>query len=178
MKDPKSETRAGSEIRAKRLGRGLLFVGVLAGLGFAATAVLGYPLSGNTDPGMQRHILVGLASTLLLLFSHCWILLYLIATGRVIRQTEPAQAGAARRFKIRCFPVLALAVALAVATFVLGAGAYTDQVAAWMHHALFFATLVAQGLALWIEGKVLDDNEQLLGAIGEQLGERLEPART
>lgn len=169
MRDAKSETRAQSDLRASKLGRGLLLVGVLAALGFAATAVLGYPLAGNTDPGLQRHILVGLASTLLLLFSHGWILLYLIATGRVIRQTEPGHVEAARRFKLRCFPPLVLAMALAVATFVLGAGAFTAQAEPAVHHALFFATLAAQALALWIEWRVLDDNERLLGEIGERL---------
>jgi hypothetical protein len=64
------------------MGRALLIVGFMATLGVVATAVLGYLLNAPADPEMPRHVLVGLASSLLLLFSHCWIMFYLIGTGK------------------------------------------------------------------------------------------------
>ena len=46
---------------------GMLIVGAMATLGVVVSAVLGYLLSSPTDADMPRHVLVGLASSLLLL---------------------------------------------------------------------------------------------------------------
>jgi len=67
------------------MGRALLIVGAMATLGLVAAAVLGYMLPGPVGPDMSRHVLVSLASCLLLLFSHCWIMFYLIGTGKAIK---------------------------------------------------------------------------------------------
>ena len=67
------------------MSRALLIVGFLATLGFAATGVLGYRLSGDGET-FQLHLLLGLVSCLLLLFSHCWIMFFLIGTGKAIKE--------------------------------------------------------------------------------------------
>jgi 4-hydroxybenzoate polyprenyltransferase len=125
---------------------------------------------------VPRHVLLALASSLLLLFSHCWILLYLIATARAIRQAvqqfgvDAPSAAAARRLKRAASPWLILAMGLALATFVLGGGSVTGAVPAWAHHALFYVTVAVQMVALWIEKRVLDANERLMGDIDRKLG--------
>jgi hypothetical protein len=159
-----------------KMGRALLAVGVIATLGLIATAVLGYLLPGSADPAVPRHVLAALVASLLLLFSHCWILLYLIGTGRAIRQAirefgvEASLAAEAGRLRRGVLPWLLLAAGTALATFFLGAAAITGAASAVAHHILFYVTLVAQAVALWIEGRGLAANERLLGDIDQRLG--------
>jgi hypothetical protein len=147
----------------------------MATLGFIATAVLGYRLSGPMEEDIPRHILVGLASSLLLLFSHCWIMFYLIGTGKAIKQAvaehglEPAIVEETKRFKNASYPALMLAMALAMATFIVGGGVVTGAVPRWIHHVLFYAALAVQLRALWIEKQVLDDNERLMADVERRL---------
>jgi len=157
------------------MGRALLIVGAMATLGLAAAAVLGYMLQGPVGPEMSRHVLVALASCLLLLFSHCWIMFYLIGTGKAIKEAvnehklDPELIEETKRYKNRSYPSLMLAMALAMATFILGGGAATGVLPVWVHHVLFWATLVAQGRTLWIEKGVLEANERLMADIDRRL---------
>lgn len=157
------------------MGRALLIVGAMATLGLIASAVLGYGLDGPVGSEMSRHVLVALASSLLLLFSHCWIMFYLIGTGKAIKEAvaehslEPDLIEETKRFKNRSYPSLMLAMGLAMATFILGGGAATNSLPAWIHHALFWATLLVQARTLWIEKGVLDANEKLMADIDRRL---------
>ena len=157
------------------MGRALLIIGFMATLGLIAAAVLGYALHGPTSPDMPRHVLVALASCLLLLFSHCWIMFYLIGTGKAIKEAvkehglEPRFVEETKRFKNVSYPWLMLAMATAMATFILGGGAATGALPAWVHHALFYATVLSQGRALLLEKRVLVDNESLMAEIDRRL---------
>lgn len=157
------------------MGRALLIVGLMATLGVVATAVLGYLLNAPTDPEMPRHVLVGLASSLLLLFSHCWIMFYLIGTGKAIKDAvrenglDPALAEETKRFKNASYPSMMLAMALVMATFILGGGVATGSISRWVHHALFYAAVLVQGWSLWIEWRVLSDNERLMADVDRRL---------
>ena len=159
-----------------KMGRALLAVGVIATLGLIATAVLGYLLPGPADPAVPRHVLTALVASLLLLFSHCWILLYLLGTGRAIRQAirdfgaEPSLDAEARRLRRGVLPWLLLAAATALGTFLLGAAAMTGAASAVAHHLLFYVTLATQAAALGIESRGLAANERLLGEIDQRLG--------
>jgi hypothetical protein len=167
------------------MGRALLIVGLMATLGVVATAVLGYLLSAPTDPSMPRHVLVGLASSLLLLFSHCWIMFYLIGTGKAIKDAvkegglDPAFAEETKRFKNESYPSLMLAMGMVMATFILGGGVATGSIPKWVHHALFYAAIVVQCWSLWIEWRVLTDNERLMTEVDRRLaaGAKASPAR-
>ena len=161
------------------MGHALLIVGAMATLGLIASAVLGYGLDASAGreitAEMSRHLLVALASSLLLLFSHCWIMFYLIGTGKAIKEAvaehslEPALIEETKRFKNESYPSLMLAMALAMATFILGGGAQTNSLPVWVHHGLFWATLLVQGRALWIEKSVLEQNEKLMADIDRRL---------
>lgn len=165
------------------MGRALLIVGAMATIGFAATAVVGYTLAGPTDAEVPLHLLVGLASSLLLLFSHCWIMFYLIGTGKAIKEAvqehglDTALIEATKRFKNRSYPSLMLAMTLGMATFILGGGVVPGAVPSWIHHALFYATLLVQGRALWLEKQVLEENEILMADIDRRLASG-SPAKT
>ena len=165
------------------MGRALLIVGAMATLGVIAAAVVGYTLHGPTDADMPLHVLIGLASSLLLLFSHCWIMFYLIGTGKAIKDAvkasglDEAFVEATKRFKNLSYPWLMLAMGLVMATFILGGGVATESVPSWVHHALFYAAVLVQGYTLWIERRVLTDNEQLMADVDRLLAAAPSPAR-
>jgi hypothetical protein len=153
-----------------------LVVGALATIAMLATAVLGY---GLPDPfetrDLSNHLLLGVLASLLLLFSHCWILFYLIGTGKALKQAvaehglEPEIIEQTKRFKVRSNPGLMLAILLAMATFVVGGGVATKAVPAWVHHDLFLVALVAQVWALRVELEVLTANEKLMRSVDRRL---------
>jgi hypothetical protein len=160
------------------MGRALLVLGVLAAVGLAAAAALGYPLHGTADPAVPRHVLAALASSLVLLFAHCWILLYLFATGRAIAEVvrehgvEPSVLDLVRGFQRRCWPPLLLAMALAIATLVLGGALMAGTVPAMAHHVLFWIALAVQVWALGVERRVLGENESLIADLDRRLAGR------
>ncbi len=151
------------------MGRALLIIGFMATLGLVATGVLGYVLQGSTLEHLRfYHMMAALAASLLLLFAHCWIMFYLIGTGTAIKDAvrenglDPQWVEDTKRFKNRSYPMLMLAMGLAMATFVLGG--YP-----WIHQVLFYATLLAQLRALQLEQQVLAENDRLMETINRQL---------
>ena len=164
-------------------GRVLLIIGALGTLAFLATAVLGYRLAGGpTDPGVPNHLLVGLGGILMMLFSHSWVLIYLVATGGAVREAVRGQGAdasfdaASQGLRRRAIPLAVGATLLAFATFLLGAGVIPNLVPAWIHHALFYLTVLVQGIALWTENRVLGENEKLLTDLdGRLTSPTLEP---
>jgi hypothetical protein len=169
------------------MGRALLLLGLLATLGLIGAAGLGYWMHWETatnlvhqlgSPGhdlLRAHVLLGLGACLVLLFSHCWILLYLLATGRVVASLVrenglpgeiAARSGALRR---RALPWLGLALGTALGTVLLGSAAFAGGSRIVFHHALFYVALAAQARALWIETGVLRDNHRLLADLGRRL---------
>lgn len=157
------------------MGRSLLILGALATAGMAVAAVLGYGLDGSADPALTGHLLASLASTLMLVFSHCWILLYLLGTGRAVRDAvkefhlEPEVIAASRALRRRSIPLLLLAAGLVMATFFLGIAGASGVAPMGAHHALFFLSLAVQGIALWVEGRALAANEKLLTDIDHRI---------
>ncbi|HEY4573181.1 MAG TPA: hypothetical protein VIJ26_04440 [Thermoanaerobaculia bacterium] len=157
------------------MGRSLWFLGALATVGVVVTAVFGYGLHSPADAGMPRHVVAALASTLPLMLAHSWILLYLLGTGKVIRDAvrdgglDPAPLARSRRLRRICYPAILLAIALVMATFLVG-GAVADRSAPpWVHHVLFWAAIAAQAGALWIEWWGLAGNESLLVEVDRRL---------
>jgi hypothetical protein len=148
------------------MGRALLTVGAMATLGLIATGVLGYLVADVGSAGL--HVLIALATCLLLLFSHCWIMFYLIGTGKAIKEAVAREGLAVelveetKALKNRSYPWLMLAMVLAMATFILGGGVDTGALPAWLHQAMFFITLLVQLRTLWIEHLVLLDNNALM----------------
>jgi 4-hydroxybenzoate polyprenyltransferase len=147
----------------------------MATAGLVVTGVLGYLLASPADAGLPRHVLLGLASALLLLFAHCWIMFYLIGTGKAIKDAvkehglESDIVEATKSYKNRSYPMLMLALGLAMATFILGGGVATGAVPNWVHHVLFYSTLLAQARALQLEHRVLVENERLMADVNRRL---------
>ena len=164
------------------MGRSLLIVGALGTAGVVVTAGLGYGLSSPADPGMPTHIIAALASSLLVMFSHSWILLYLLGTGRMIRSTvregglDPALLAESRRLRRVGYPCLLATAALVMATFLVGGAVAGKGVPPWVHHLLSWVAVAAQGFALWIEWRTLAANERLLVDVDRRLVAASAPA--
>ena len=154
------------------MGRSLLILGWISTAGIAYTGLLGFQTS--IDGGLGRHLLVALASSLLLLFSHCWIMFYLIGTGKAVKTAvaehdlDAEFVETTKELKNRSYPALMLAMAVVMTTFIVGGGVATLVIPAWIHSALYFVSLALQIRALLIEGAVLGDNERLLSEVGSR----------
>jgi len=157
------------------MGRALLVLGLLGTAGLLAAAALGFGLSGVADVAVRQHVLLGLAATLMLMFSHTWIVLYMLATGKVISRVvrergypeellEPA-----RRLRLRFIPWLLAAAAAVIATFLTGGLVLSGGAPPAVHHLLFYVTLVLQGAAMVAERRVLAEHERLAGDLGRRM---------
>ena len=157
------------------MGRSLWFLGALGTLGVAITAALGYGLHSPGDAGMSRHVIAALASTVLLMLAHFWILLYLLGTGKVVRDAvregglDPTPLARSRRLRRICYPAILLAIALVMATFLVGGAVAARSVPPWVHQTLFWAAAAAQAGALWVEWWGLAGNESLLVEVDRRL---------
>lgn len=143
-------------------------VGAFATLAFVATGVFGY-MVGDTRSADQ-HVILGIGASVLLLFSHCWIMFYLIGTGTVLKEAV-AEHGLpkewiekTKEFKNRSYPWLMAAMGLAMATFILGGGVETQVLPKWVHWGLFYLAVAAQLRALYLEFLVLLENERIMRA--------------
>lgn len=162
------------------MARALLILGWLATLGFFVTGLLGFAVT--RDGGLGTHLLVGLLSCLLILFSHSWIMFYLIGTGKAIKAAvaehalEPELVERTREFKNRSYPWLMSAIGMVMTTFIIGGGVATRVLPPLVHSSLFAAALVVQVRALWLESEVLLANERLMRRIEGRI-EPQPPAR-
>ena len=156
------------------MSRALLVVGFLAAVGFAASGALGYGIAANPET-FQTHLLVRLISCLLLLFSHCWVMFFLIGTGKAIKDAvrenglEADIVARTKRFKAETFGWALLAMGLAMAAFILGGGVATGAVPKVVHHALFYLALAAQVWALRCETRALLANVRLMADLNQRL---------
>lgn len=155
------------------MGRALLMVGWVSTGGLVLTGILGHGVGRQGSLGW--HLLAALFSTLLLLFSHSWILFYLIGTGKAIKTAAHEHdlggdlAEKTRAFKNRSNSWLMLAMMAVMATFIVGGGVATGVLPVWVHSSLFWMTLALQVWTLVIEGRVLGDNERLMRQVDRQI---------
>ena len=152
------------------LGRGLLVVIALGGLGLAAVAGAGYRWFGD----QRLHILLALIVSLILLFAHSWISIYLVGTARLIRKTvaehgfDPQEDDLRRRLVRRALPWLLVAALGVLAAFASGAFAMIRQGDArpqFWHHAIFFAAFALQFVALYAARPALAETERRIRAL-------------
>ncbi|MDX1503470.1 MAG: hypothetical protein R3325_14005 [Thermoanaerobaculia bacterium] len=155
------------------MARALLLLGWLATAGLVATAAVGYLVDGSRY--FDLHLLTGLGAALLLLFSHCWIMFFLIGTGKAIREAvaehalDPELVERTKELKNACYPALMLAMGLAMTAFIVGGGVATQVIPAWVHQALFFLALLAQVRALLKEHGALGRNAELMAEVDRRL---------
>jgi hypothetical protein len=158
-----------------KMGRALLVLGLLGTAGLLATAALGYGLSGIADVEVRRHVLLGLAAALVLVFSHTWIVLYMLATGKVISRVVRERGypeellESARRLRLRVIPWLLAALGAVLATFLTGGAVLAGAAPAIVHQLLFYLALVLQGAVMLAERRVLGQHERLAADLGRRM---------
>ncbi len=163
------------------MGRALLIIGWMSTLGFVGTGLQGFLIPPDETLGL--HILLGTASALLLLFSHCWIMFYLIGTGKAIKVAvaehgiEGDAVQQTKDFKNESYPMMMLAMALAMAAFIVGAGVHTRVVPVLVHSALFLIAIVVQIRTLLIEQRVLGRNQRLMANVSDRINTSESAAR-
>ena len=162
------------------MGRALLMVGWVSTGGLVLTGILGYRVGEQGALGW--HLLAALFSTLLLLFSHSWILFYLIGTGKAIKT-------AAQEHDLRGLPGCADTGVQESQQLLVDArhdGRHGDlhrrrrcrhhgPSSHGSHATLFWVTLAIQVWTLVIEGRVLGDNERLMRHVDRQVDAALPP---
>src|SRR5262245_38226640 len=149
----------------------LLTLALVGTLGLAGTMVLGYQTAASA-PEVGRHFVAALATTTVLVMAHSFIMFFLIATGVAMKELEKTKGwgdGFRRRtiaLKAKAFPMMTTALLLVIANFILGAGAHTRALPAWVHEVLAWTTLVACVVALHREYRVLGENNRLIAEAG------------
>lgn len=158
------------------MGRALLILGWLATAGLLATGLIGFQV--NRESGIGLHLLVGLFSSLLILFSHSWIMFYLIGTGKAVK-TAVAEHGldsefVARtiEFKNRSYPWLMGAIGVVMAAFIVGGGVATRVIPPWFHATLFVVALLIQTRTMVLEGGVIMANHRLMQEVDLEIESR------
>jgi hypothetical protein len=148
------------------MGRALLILGWLATIGLLITAVVGIQVGPETGVGL--HLLLGLFSSLLILFSHSWIMFYLIGTGKAVKTAvsehhlDVALAQQTIEFKNRSYPWLMAAIGAVMAVFIVGGGVATRVIPPWIHSLLFAGAFLIQVRTILLEGEVIMANDRLM----------------
>ena len=155
------------------MGRALLILGWLATAGLLLTGLLGFQVSRET--GVGTHLLVALFSSLLILFSHSWIMFYLIGTGKAVK-TAVAEHGldvgySAKtiEFKNRSYPWLMAAMGAVMVVFIIGGGVATRVIPPWIHLILFAVAFAIQIRSLVLEGEVILANDRLMREVDQEI---------
>jgi hypothetical protein len=148
-----------------------LLTAVLTGLaGIVTTAFFG--LRG-TD--VSRHITYGIFSTMITLLAHSMMMFYLIGKGKAVKDamTEHTVTGdyyrriaAARR---PVFSVATLAMALTMATAILGASVDTGVLPPIVHAYLAYAAIVCNVAALRVEVGALAQSRRIVDEVNRLL---------
>ncbi len=157
------------------MSRFLLGVGAMGTLGLLAAAVHGY-LRNAFGPAVNWHATAGLAGSLLILFSHCWILFFLVGTGKAVKEAvnrsglEQEYIERTKVFKKQLYPWLMLAMGLVIATFVNGGWTYGGgaESGVWWHRIMAPLTVAVQFWTLYLEFDVLDRNERLMQRVDRE----------
>lgn len=153
------------------MGRKIWFVAVGGLVLFVLAGVLGYGVDVEED-GFRLHLFLAMAAGLLIFFTHGYLVVYLILTGRLLRRTEVPDSGAQgelaelRRRVLRrgrwVIPVLVVAAAGAVLTVTLGASVYTEVLSLATHQLLAWGTVALEIVALGLAWPLLGRHETLI----------------
>lgn len=153
---------------------GLLTLHVITIAAISASVVYGHhiPEGGGA---LGRHLYTGLIAVMLGVFTHTMTYFYFVGMGSSIRRAVEEhgrgkeQLQAARRLKAKVFPWAAVGMVVVMAAFIMGGGAHTRAVPAWIHNGLGYLTLAYSFLALFVEGRYLLQQNRLVNAFQKEL---------
>jgi len=148
---------------------------VLSVVGLVASLVIGYRIGSAAD--LFQHATLATFVTLLVLLTHSMVMFYLIGKGKAIREAA-AEGGLAEtygqevaRLRKPVFSLGTVAMALTMATAIIGGGVDTQVVPSQVHGLLALsavaanlATLRIELTALMASSRITDEVNRLLGA--------------
>ena len=153
------------------MAQALLTAVALGTLGLGATAVLG--LFG-TD--LSRHITIGIFSTMVTLLAHSMMMFYLIGKGKAVKDAM-AEGGLTgdyfRRIAMARKPVFSIgtvAMAVTMATAILGASVDTGVLPPIVHGMIAYAAITANLAAAKIEIDALGESSRVVSEVNRLLG--------
>jgi hypothetical protein len=140
-------------------------------VGLVAAAALGL---WGTD--VSRHISFGFFSTMVLMLAHSMMMFYLIGKGKAVKDAM-AEGGLTgdyfRRIAIARKPVFSigtLAMAVTMATAILGASVDTGVLPPIVHGMIAYAAITANLAAAKIEIDALGESSRVVGEVNRLLG--------
>lgn len=150
---------------------GLLVGAALAGL--LAAVVTGFGAMGSLEPGagLLHHRALALGGAILVLLTHSMVFVYMIGTGRAIKDaTNDYQLDARfyevhKTYKWRAAPWATANTFVIVAAAVAGGVADTGSAASWIHPLLALAALLLNALGLPAIWRAIADNGRLLDEV-------------
>ncbi len=149
--------------------RSIFAVALVATAAYAAAGAVAALAPDALD--LRLLVLLTLGSSMLLVFPHLWVVVYLAGTGRAVRleaaagRATVADVAAARRALRRVVVPAALAAAAALGTLAVGQGIESGTGRPWTQAAAFATTLALQVVALVVEWRVLRANGARLAAL-------------
>jgi hypothetical protein len=153
------------------MAQALLTAVALGTLGLGAAAVFG--LLG-TD--LSRHITVGIFSTMITLLAHSMMMFYLIGKGKAVKDAM-AEGGLTgdyfRRIAMARKPVFSIgtvAMAVTMATAILGASVDTGVLPPIVHGMIAYAAITANLAAAKIEIDALGESSRVVSEVNRLLG--------
>ena len=153
------------------MAQALLTAVALGTLGLGATAVFG--LLG-TD--LSRHITIGIFSTMITLLAHSMMMFYLIGKGKAVKDAM-AEGGLTgdyfRRIAMARKPVFSIgtvAMAVTMATAILGASVDTGVLPPIVHGMIAYAAITANLAAAKIEIDALGESSRVVSEVNRLLG--------
>ena len=153
------------------MAQALLTAVALGTLGLGAAAVFG--LLG-TD--LSRHITIGIFSTMITLLAHSMMMFYLIGKGKAVKDAM-AEGGLTgdyfRRIAMARKPVFSIgtvAMAVTMATAILGASVDTGVLPPIVHGMIAYAAITANLAAAKIEIDALGESSRVVSEVNRLLG--------
>ena len=147
-----------------RFGKFVWWIGVMATALLIATLVQGFSVTGQNS--LRAHLFLALAATLMMLFSHLWIVIYLRFLRRQVRLHRESR-GEGRQEEVPAAGLRwsAAAILLVFVSFFLGPLGLMGELPSSFHSAVGFAALAAQGLSLRREKRDLAASDRVLGRL-------------
>ena len=146
----------------------------ISGLGYCT--VLGFATAGSAD--VLRHTSFGIFVTLITLLAHSMTMFYLIGKGKAVREAvtegglSPELYRAVAKVRRPVFSIATVAMALTMATAIIGGGVDTGVIPAGVHSVLALSALAGNLVALRTEVIAMLSSARIVAEVDQQLAEQ------
>ena len=153
---------------------GLLTLHILSIVAIATTVFYGIHIPDGGG-AFGKHFLVALVAATLAVFTHTMTYFYFVGMGSNLKKAVQEHGrgqdrlASSRAIKAKVLPWAFGGMFLLMATFILGGGAHTRAIPAWVHTWLGYAALIYSVVALLVEGYYLLQQNSIVNAFQREL---------